>query len=176
MYTWILLTLLTLWKQSCLCSFPLRRKAQSGRVGALFGFIFYKSEPPLVPVICGVQSSVEERWQARCICEQERVEDGPLHRRGVYSHSAQGSAFEVSGIRGPCFSFFPSQQPHPLSSCCGPMHLSRRKYYPASNLACLLPLLFSMSFLLQMFWMLFDFSQTVLLFLETGDTTPGLKA
>lgn len=79
------------------------------------------------------------------------MESGPLHRRGVYSHSAQGSAFEVSGIRGPCFSFFPSHRPHPLSSCCGPMRLSRSKYYPASNLACPLPLLFSMSFFYRCF-------------------------
>lgn len=29
-----------------------------------------------------------------------------LHLRGLYSHSPQGSVFEVSGIRGPCFSSF----------------------------------------------------------------------
>lgn len=30
----------------------------------------------------------------------------PLHLRGLYSYSPQGSVFEVSGIRGPCFSSF----------------------------------------------------------------------
>lgn len=29
----------------------------------------------------------------------------PLHLRDMYSHSPQGSVFEVSGIRGPCLSF-----------------------------------------------------------------------
>lgn len=50
-----------------------------------------------------------------------------MHLRGVYSHSPQGSVFEVSGIRGLCFSLHPFY--HTPSSCYGPMHLSRGRYY-----------------------------------------------
>lgn len=94
--------------------FPIVEKSSKYVVGTLLpGFGYWESALPSVLIfwwasgLCwGHSPYSREKWQTRCFREEGRVEWEPLHLRAVHSHSPQGSVFEVSGIRGPCFFFF----------------------------------------------------------------------
>lgn len=114
LYTWIFLIPLTLWKQSrpqsiSLCGEKLKVCGRNPSSWLQFSRIWASISPCTV---VGISPLLEDK-----VCTVGRdgkpdvfVRKGkwskPSHLRGLCSHSPQGSIFEVSGIRGPCFSSF----------------------------------------------------------------------
>lgn len=99
-----------------------------------------------------------------------------LHLRGLYSHSPRGSVFEVSGIRGPCFSSF-----HPSYHAPFPVAVDQCISLEADTVQqAVYPILCSCSspclFLLQAFRCYYLIFPKFCSCPQTEDTTSGLQA